>query len=362
MNLRKPNIPASIRNLGVLAIALTAHQIVFAQASDIIAPVQINQVETQILTQIIQTETQNSTQTQTQSTSQQPQNPEESISTEPPFKDISVGDEHFVSIQYLKTNGIINGFDDGTFKSLNNVNRAEALKMIFKAMPRVKLSKTTPELTFPDVKTGEWFYEYVLNGFINGIVSGYPDKMFHPEQTINRAESLKITLLQENQPLPVTLEENPFPDVDKNEWFAPYAQIAKERTLMTKTRSNGGELLPANLMNRGDFAELIYRMIQSNNGYTFGRATFYADSLAGYGTASGDPYNPVIYTTAHKTLPFGTRLRVTNMANGKSVDVKVNDRGPYATGVELDLSKSAFASIASVGTGIIHVQYKIVQE
>ena len=90
--------------------------------------------------------------------------------------------------------------------------------------------------------------------------------------------------------------------------------------------------------------------MESTNTYNFGRATYYADSLAARGTASGDPYDPRIFTVAHKTLPFGTMLRVTNLANGKTVDVKVNDRGPYATGVVLDLSKSAFAAIASTST------------
>ena len=82
--------------------------------------------------------------------------------------------------------------------------------------------------------------------------------------------------------------------------------------------------------------------------------------MAGRSVSSGDTYQPQVFTTAHRSLPFGTKLLVKNLANGKEVEVTVNDRGPYATGVELDLSKSAFSAIASTGAGIITVEYKII--
>lgn len=73
--------------------------------------------------------------------------------------------------------------------------------------------------------------------------------------------------------------------------------------------------------------------------------------------ASGGMFNPWAMTTAHKTLPFGTRLKVTNVANGKSVIVTVNDRGPYVGGRCLDLSKGAFLKIANESAGVAQVTY-----
>ncbi len=277
------------------------------------------------------------------------------------FKDVDVGDEHYVAIRFLKDRNIIGGYEDGTFRPEKEINRAEALKIILGTVnkPAQKTADTTVA-AFEDVLPSDWFEPYVLKGVENGIVTGYPDGLFHPERTINKVESLKLVLLQENHQLPVTIAEPPYSDVPVDEWFAPYAQVSKERGLFLENRS-AGALDPAQKLNRGTFAELIYRLLESTNGYHFGRATYYADELASRGTASGDPYDPRIFTSAHKELPFGTKLRVTNLANGKSVDVKVNDRGPYATGVELDLSKSAFAAIASTGTGIIFTQYKIIE-
>lgn len=85
-------------------------------------------------------------------------------------------------------------------------------------------------------------------------------------------------------------------------------------------------------------------------------ASFYSD---GQHTANGEEFDPDAFTAANKTLPFNTRVRVTNAANGKSVVVRINDRGPYVSGRCLDLSRAAFAAIASLGSGVITVHYQV---
>jgi rare lipoprotein A len=70
-------------------------------------------------------------------------------------------------------------------------------------------------------------------------------------------------------------------------------------------------------------------------------------------TASGQPFDPHGMTAAHRTLPFGTRLNVTNPRTGKSVSVVINDRGPYVHGVSLDLSLGAAQAIGLHGTGSV---------
>lgn len=72
-----------------------------------------------------------------------------------------------------------------------------------------------------------------------------------------------------------------------------------------------------------------------------GHSSYYAHELAGRPTASGEPFRPEGLTAAHKTLPLGTRIRVTSLANGRSVVVRVNDRGPFVRGRILDLSLGA---------------------
>jgi len=97
-------------------------------------------------------------------------------------------------------------------------------------------------------------------------------------------------------------------------------------------------------------------------GYTeTGKASFYGDQHQSKKTASGDPYNNDLKTAAHRDIPFGSKIRVTNVDNGKSVVVKVNDRGPFAKGRIVDLSKSAFSSIGNTSSGLINVQIEVIE-
>ncbi|NUT37904.1 MAG: septal ring lytic transglycosylase RlpA family protein [Hamadaea sp.] len=86
-------------------------------------------------------------------------------------------------------------------------------------------------------------------------------------------------------------------------------------------------------------------------------ASFYG---VGQGTASGERFDPTALTAAHKTWKFGTRVRVTNPRNGKSVIVRINDRGPYIDGRCIDLSKAAFAAIENTSRGVMTVRYEII--
>jgi rare lipoprotein A len=89
-----------------------------------------------------------------------------------------------------------------------------------------------------------------------------------------------------------------------------------------------------------------------------GVASFYTE---GTKTASGEKFNTLEMTAAHPTLPFGTKLRVTNVANGQSVTVRVNDRGPYVQGRVVDVSYSAADALGMVGKGVAKVKLDVVQ-
>ncbi len=90
-------------------------------------------------------------------------------------------------------------------------------------------------------------------------------------------------------------------------------------------------------------------------------ASYYAEKFHGRKTASGKLFDMNKLTAAHKKLPFGTKLKVTNKANGKFVIVEVNDRGPYVKGRELDLSKKAFSMIANISRGFVVVDIEILK-
>jgi rare lipoprotein A len=89
-----------------------------------------------------------------------------------------------------------------------------------------------------------------------------------------------------------------------------------------------------------------------------GKASYYADKFNGRKTANGETFRNSKLTAAHKTLPFGTRVRVTNLSNGRSVRVRINDRGPFVAGRIIDLSKKAAKKIDMVNAGVQEVKVK----
>jgi peptidoglycan lytic transglycosylase len=90
----------------------------------------------------------------------------------------------------------------------------------------------------------------------------------------------------------------------------------------------------------------------------YGLASFYDDVQK---TANGETFDPYKFTAAHRTLPFGTRLRVTSVATGRSVTVRVNDRGPYVHGRVVDVSYSAAQTLGIVRRGVAMVKLDVLQ-
>lgn len=93
-----------------------------------------------------------------------------------------------------------------------------------------------------------------------------------------------------------------------------------------------------------------------------GGASFYADKFHGRTTANGEKYDKNKYTAAHRKLPFGTMLKVTNLANGKSVIVRVNDRGPFVKNRIIDLSRRAAQELDFIRQGVAKVKIEIINK
>lgn len=92
-------------------------------------------------------------------------------------------------------------------------------------------------------------------------------------------------------------------------------------------------------------------------------ASYYADKFNGKRTANGEKFSNSKNTAAHRKFPFGTILKITNESNGKFVIVKVNDRGPFSKGREIDLSKKAFMELATnKNTGVLKVKIEILEQ
>lgn len=94
--------------------------------------------------------------------------------------------------------------------------------------------------------------------------------------------------------------------------------------------------------------------------FQFGKASFYAYNFHGRKTASGERFNQNELTAAHKTLPFGTKVKVTNVNNGKFVIVRINDHGPYIKGRIIDLTRKAAAKLDMIKAGTASVSLEII--
>ena len=92
-----------------------------------------------------------------------------------------------------------------------------------------------------------------------------------------------------------------------------------------------------------------------------GKASYYGREAHGKATASGEKFNMNALTAAHKTLPFGTKVRVTNLTNKKSVVVRINDRGPFVAGRIIDLSYAAAKKIKMLDAGVASVELVVVK-
>ncbi|MBB6426148.1 septal ring lytic transglycosylase RlpA family protein [Sphingopyxis sp. JAI128] len=93
-----------------------------------------------------------------------------------------------------------------------------------------------------------------------------------------------------------------------------------------------------------------------------GMASYYGNELAGNRTASGERFDPGQLTAAHRTLPFGSMVRVTNMSNGDSVIVRINDRGPFSRGRVIDVSQAAAREIGMHRSGTARVKLALLAD
>ena len=92
-----------------------------------------------------------------------------------------------------------------------------------------------------------------------------------------------------------------------------------------------------------------------------GKASYYADKFQNRKTASGELYHKDSLTAAHRTLDFGTKVKVTNLQNKRSVIVKINDRGPFISGRIIDLSKRAMRRLDGLDRGVIDVEIELLK-
>lgn len=172
------------------------------------------------------------------------------------FTDLSFSNDYYDAVSYLYRKGTVQGYPDGTFQDTKTVSRIEALKFIYKGFDKSTTSNLT--VSFKDAFSGQWYSDYVATASSEGIIQGYSDGTLKPEQGVNRVEFLKMLTKALGVTVDPVVTDEPYKDVDVLSWYAPYAQFAKTKNLFP---INGSNFEPGLAMNRGEVAEVIYRMI-----------------------------------------------------------------------------------------------------
>ncbi|EFK94891.1 Cellulosome-anchoring protein precursor [sediment metagenome] len=176
------------------------------------------------------------------------------------FSDVSENNQYYSAIESLKNLGIVMGFADGTFKPENPVTRAEALKMVLKSA-EIDSPETTNLPDFSDVLAGEWYIKFLVKALELNIINGNPDGTFAPARMVNKAEFLKMLLMAFK--IDLSKHQNPVDiissDVKVGDWFLPYFSYAKTVGIIYPTLDN--RLEPGKYLNRGETAEIIYRLL-----------------------------------------------------------------------------------------------------
>jgi len=172
------------------------------------------------------------------------------------FPDVSLSHPNAIAIDFLTTEGVISGYPDGSFQPENSVNRAEALKILLLASGIT--IQTNPQNEFPDVPDEAWFASFVASARVWKIADGYPDGFFRPERTVNLVEALKM-LFTANE---IQLENYEtkiqlFADSEESAWYNHFLFYAK--TFEIVESDSVDQIFPATPLTRGQLAEIVYR-------------------------------------------------------------------------------------------------------
>ncbi|MBD3327854.1 hypothetical protein GF340_00960 [Candidatus Peregrinibacteria bacterium] len=172
------------------------------------------------------------------------------------FNDLANTHPNYVAITYLNEEGVINGYPDNTYQPEKLVNRVEALKVILEGN---SIEINDPESTnFTDVNLADWFTKYIETAKGLGIVEGNPDGSFAPGRDVIKAEFLKMLLMTNHFKKEKWEAMSLFNDIPENEWYTPYMNYAGQAGLIMKDED--GNLNPAEKLNRGEVAEIMYLM------------------------------------------------------------------------------------------------------
>jgi hypothetical protein len=171
------------------------------------------------------------------------------------FSDVSRTHQYYTAITFMNESGVVSGYEDGTFKPENPINRAEALKIILKGSSIEADQEFKAD--FPDVKADQWFALYVIKAKAMGLVKGNDsDGTFAPSRQVNLAEFVKILLLANAIDVSSFQGKTVVPNIPADAWYANYINYAASLGLLAKDAQ--GNIDASKLLTRGEVMNIMY--------------------------------------------------------------------------------------------------------
>ncbi len=223
------------------------------------------------------------------------------------------------------------------------VTRADGFLLIWQSIQRPV--ETTREKPFTDVALADVAGEQITFAKARGIVSD-DDTQFHPHDSMTlRAALLWIFRTRNVEQLKAdgTVTFMELPEVEDIPLLAAKYDVSYEN--------------PDSVLTREELLDLM-RKIDGGLRTEVHETSLYSEKFHGKGTAFGESFNMNALTAAHRSYPHNTLVRVTNTANGKTVTVRINDRGPFVQGRDMDLSLAAFTTISERSAGKINATFE----
>ena len=180
------------------------------------------------------------------------------------YKDVQPTDWYYKQVHTLSDKGILDGFQDGTFRPSDKVTRAQVTKILNATIRSEQLNHTKQREAIPfiDVRSDRWFAPHVATMYEYGIASGLPDRSFRPDRLIKRSEMARMLAETFHMDRAAGTAKT-FSDVHPSKWYAPYvAQLSKANVTQGSTR---GEFLPDAPVTRGELSIFLARAIEWND-------------------------------------------------------------------------------------------------
>ncbi len=322
------------------------------------------------------------------------------------FSDVDENHPNYEAVKYLYDKGIVNGREDGYFHPNLNISRVEALKIVYNTND-VMLQENLPNNdSFPDVTNDSWYAPYVFTAKRQNIMQGTENGYFEPDRNISNAETCKVILKTYGVDMELINNSynslHSYSDVPLYSWYSGCVGFSYFYGFLSETKQL---FYPFKMITRGQFAQFVYNvdkfkrqgsLAKIHPGIPYGEeeesedidsedikieengddlipeeykekwskvqkgiASYYGDEFNGKNTASGAVFDNNKMTAAHPLLPFNSKVLVTNLDNGKSVEVEILDCGPFVEGRVIDMTKTAFSFISTPGSGLANVELKV---